>query len=134
MLSVSNRSLTIPNSKTISSRLWDKFNKVLCSIQDTLSRSEHIVLNFDGWSTSRNHSVTGFIVTFLDQELKLKSRCVGNFRMLQTHGSKDICSTIKRVVAERLNKIIPVYFVSDSAPSNKAAVRMFMEEEEGDEH
>ena len=54
--------------------------------------------------------------------------------MKRTHSGADLYKIISRVVAECLGNVKPAYFVSDSAPNNKAAARQFMMENEGGEH
>lgn len=72
----------------------------------------------------------GFMVSFLNDELKLYSRCIGNFLMCQSRGAQETCDMISEVVGERLGNRVPEPFVSDSAPKNKAAALWFMKMKE----
>lgn len=78
---------------------------------------------FDDWSTLQNQAVIGFIVSTLDDNLVLHSRCIANFPMKNGHGAEDMCKLISKAIFHRLGNGIPDFFVSDSGPANKAAVR-----------
>ena len=119
----------MPTIKTLNSQLWDRFHKTISKIKNELSEAENIVVTFDGWSSLRNECVIGFMISFLDGDCGLQTRCLGNIKMKTGHSESDLTSIIADIVRERLDKRKPNYFVSDSAPVSKAAVRAFMGDE-----
>ena len=125
--------VNIPTAKTLSSRLWEKFYQTLSFIQEQAAMSELVVLTFDGWSTYHNDAVIGFMISFLNHSLILTTLCVGNLTLRGGHGATDVSKSIETIVTKRLGGRVPDYFVSDSAPVNKAAVRAYMKDVD-DEH
>lgn len=129
-----NPALSIATTKTLNARLWHRFNETIHFIRRDVSAAEFVTLTFDGWSTSRNESVLGFMVSILAEDtLSLRTKCVGNFRLPRGHSANELCKVMGEVVVDRLGHRVPDFFVSDSAPVNKAAVRMFMVNKEGDD-
>ena len=129
----SNPLLKVATVKTVNSWLWCRFHSTISRIRTDVSTAEFIVLTCDGWPTYGNYSVMGFMVTYLDAELRMVTKCLGNFKMTAVHSGSYICELIRKVVVNRPVGCSPSYYVSDSAPVNKLAVRLF-EEDEGDEH
>lgn len=99
-----------------------------------MGAAKFIRFKFDGWSTVRSESVYGFELSFVDGPLEYKTKCMGNFRMGVSHAADDVCLLISRVVHGRLGAKTLNCFVSDSAPVNKAAVRIFIENAGGDDY
>lgn len=129
-----NPCLRIATTKTLNARLWCRFNETIEVISRDASAAEFLTLMFDGWSTSRNEAVLGFMASMLDKNtLQLRTRCVGNFRLPKGHGAVELSRVIGNVVAQRLGKRVPNFFLSDSAPVNKAAVRLYMLNKDGDD-
>lgn len=93
-----------------------------------------ISLTFDGGSTLCSKSVYEFMVSFVDNHLELKTKCTSNFRMRGSHAVDDVCLLIARVVYGRLGDRKPNYFVSDSAPFKKSAVRKLMVNAGGEDY
>eukprot|EP00171_Calliarthron_tuberculosum_P023086 IDg23086t1 len=133
LLRAINSNVKVPTRSTLNSWLWDKFRVTINRIKDQVQSAEYTVLIFDGWSTFRNEAVLGFMISLLSPNLTLETYCLGNFIMKSGHGARHVSEIITQVVRERLGGRIPDYFVSDSAPVNKAAVRQFMNDE-GDEY
>ncbi len=42
-------------------------------------KSEYVVLAFDGWSPLRNEAILGFMISYLDEDLLLRTRTIGTF-------------------------------------------------------
>lgn len=106
-----NPDVCIPNAKTMDSKQLEMFEQTLCKIQEAILGSEHIVLTFDGWSSERNESVIGFMVSFLGERLELTKRYLGNSKMNNGNLAVEIVNAIEDVVAKRLNRRIPTYFL-----------------------
>ena len=94
-----------------------------------VSESEFKLLTFDGWCTVRNESVLGMMKYLLREDLLLHTFCVGNFKINLGHSADDVAKYIVYTMLDRMNAQVSDYFVSDSAPMNKAAVRLCMENE-----
>ena len=126
LMNALNPSFKIPTLCTLNARLWQQFHKTINDIKSDIAKREHIVITFDGWASVRNERVIGFIVSFLDENLELKNRCIGNFKVSTSHFASDIAGIISEVIRDRIGSRKPSYFVTDSAPISKAAVRIFM--------
>lgn len=85
--------------------------------------SEFCVLMFDGWSTFRNEAVYGFIVSLLDAECKLRTKCVSNFLIMTSHRASNMCSLINKVIQVRLGNLVLDFFA-----------RKYMMNDEGDDY
>eukprot|EP00171_Calliarthron_tuberculosum_P000236 IDg236t1 len=105
LINAANPLLKLPTVKTLNSRLWSKFN----------------------------NAILGCMVSNRCK-FSLETKTVGNFRLAGRHTAADICNVLKSVIQKRLGGRKPTYFVSDSAPANKAAVRMLMQNDGGDDH
>ena len=123
----------IPTVKTLTSRLWDKFYATLNTVKEKIYGSEFTVLKSESWSTFQNEAVLGFMVSYVDEELNLQTRCVGNIAFFGRHTESDVAEVITKVVQERLGGRTPDYFLLDSAPVKKSGVRRFMNNE-GDDY
>lgn len=134
LIKAANSNLKTPTVKTLNSRLWTKFNTVIESIKQTVQSAEFLTFMFDGWSTARSEAVLGCMVTTIDEQLLMVTKPVGNFRLSGRHTAADVCNVLQNVIQKRLGGRRPTYFVSDSAPVNKAAVRMLMQDDDGDDH
>lgn len=134
VISAANSSLSVPTVKTLNSRLWTKFNSVIEDIKLHVAKAEFVVLLFDGWSTVRNQSVLGCMVASLDSSISLVVKTVGNFHMTRGHTAQYLCDVLKQVVQKRLGGRTPTFFLSDSASVNKAAVKLLMGVNEGDDY
>ncbi len=86
----------------------------------------------DSSSLLRDECGIGFMIFFLDGDCGRQTSCLRNIKMETGYSASDLASLIADLVPERLDKRKPNYFVSDSAPVNKAAVRALMGDE-GDE-
>lgn len=75
----------------------------------------------------------GFTISFLDENIVLRTRTISNLKMLAGHTTRHVCDIIRTVISERVGARIPKYFLSDSAPVKKLAVRMYMGRD-GDEY
>ncbi len=69
----------------------------------------------------------------MNENLELKTKCLGNFKMSLGHTSNDIAKVIREVVKKRCGNVVPSYIVTDSAAVNKRAVRLFLNDF-GDDH
>ena len=72
------------------------------------------------------------MVSSLNRSGSFQTRVVGNIPRIGGHLADFVASCINQVVNDRLGGRTLDYFVSDSAPVSKSAVRRFMERE-GDE-
>lgn len=86
---------------------------------------------FDGWSSVSNIKVLGCVVTTVDKNLNCVTKCVGNFRIPESHTANDVCRVLSYVTRNRICSCCPNYFLSDSVPNNKEAFRKFMVNEGG---
>lgn len=111
-----------------------KFRQAVEQIRQSVSSTEFVVPTFVGWSTVRNEAILGFIASWIDKDLRLHSKVVGNCRLSGRHTANDVCGVLSRVVIERLGGKLPGYFVSDSVPTNSAAVPKFMKNDGGDDY
>ena len=68
----------------------------------------------------------GFTVSLLDDSLELRNHCLGNFEMNEGHTHHHLREIIHKVVRDRMGGRIPTYFLSDSAPVNPKAVRLYL--------
>lgn len=99
---------------------------LLKKIREKVKCVEFPGLNFDGCSSVRSNLVIGFIVKYLDDEWAMKTRVIGNFRVLRVHSASDISELIAKGVQVRLGGMNPSYFVFGSAPNNKDAFPKFV--------
>eukprot|EP00171_Calliarthron_tuberculosum_P004297 IDg4297t1 len=127
LINAANPLLKLPTVKTLNSRLWSKFNNVIETVKNNAQSADFLTFMFDGWSTARTEAVLGCMVSTIDANFLLETKTVGNFRLAGRHTAADICNVLKSVIQKRLGGRKPTYFVSDSAPANKAAVRMLMQ-------
>lgn len=58
---------------------------------------------------------------------------VCNFKLKGGPSSTDMCNVLRNAINQRRGKRNPNYFVSDSAPNNKAAVRLLMGNQGGND-
>ena len=63
----------------------------------------------------------------------MATKCVGNFKMTGGHSVADVSHLIEDEILKCLAKKVPTYFLYDSAPVNKLAVRLYLGEK-GDEY
>lgn len=117
---------------TLNFRLWERFQHTLNKIKIEVSRAEFLAITFDGWSTHRNDSVLKFMLSYLDEKLNLITKCAGNIKLNGTHTGYAIFQVINRVFHHRLGNAEPAYFISDSLPLDKLAVRLH-KEDKGDQ-
>jgi len=89
LIKSANFALSFPIRKTIDSRLLDVFHATIKLIRSEIPKAEFVAVTFDGWSTSRSGSVIGFMVSTTGEQLNLKTRCVGKFRMNEGHRAED---------------------------------------------
>ncbi len=116
----------VPTRNTISNWISKKFNEVLTLIQNQVPKSEYIGLTFDRWSSVRNEANLKFIISYLDEDLLLRTRTIGKSGETGEQDSDKVAELIRTAIQSRCSNRTPDFFVSDSAPVNKSAVRKFM--------
>lgn len=97
-------------------------------MKQEVAYAPHAVITFDGWSTYRAESVLVFMVSIIKPNFQLRTFCIGNFKVRETHSASNISSILSIALKDRINSSSPYYFVIDSAPVNKAAVRSYMKD------
>ena len=133
LMNCMNPKVRVPTRATLNNWISKKFNEVLNLLQEQILAAEYVALTFDGRSTLRNEAVLGFMILFLDDNLLLQTRTIGTFSETKGQKSEHLAELIGTVVKSRCAKRVPDFFISDSAPVNKAGVRKFMMCE-GDEY
>lgn len=97
--------------------------------------SNCVTSQLDGLSRVQNEAVFGYMVAMMTDDMALTIKCAGSFRILERHTEADECRFLNLVTRDRLSERVPDYFVSDSALTNKAAVKRFMDNDcGGDDH
>eukprot|EP00171_Calliarthron_tuberculosum_P023067 IDg23067t1 len=104
-----------------------RFKEVIAVANPSLSVSTVRTLNSRLWS--KFHSMLESIrSTVVASEFHVLM-----FDVSRGHTADDVCAILKCVVQKRLGNQMPTYFLSDSAPVNKSAVRKLMHNDGGDD-
>lgn len=72
------------------------------------------------------------MVAMIDEQMDMSVKCISNFRMPERRTATDVCQVLSNVIQNRLGCRCPDYFLSDSAPTKKTAIRKYMINGNGD--